>query len=93
MTIWTAGVDAARGDFAAARTACEKLLTGRTIWSLPAWREDYVRVTEGLYPLLLKEDRPAIARMLLSWEEYTVEKVGIRDLWQPTPFPFERDPA
>ncbi len=91
MTIWKAGVDAARGDFPAALLACKELLTGRTVWSHPAWRGYFLRLTQDLYPLLLSEDRPAIARLLLSWEAYTVDKVGIRDLWQATPFPFERD--
>ncbi len=90
MKIWKASVDAARGEFSAARVTCEELLSpaGRW-WRNPAWLNDFVRITEGLYPLLLKEDRPAIARLLLSWEAYTVDRIGIRDLWQPTPFPFE----
>lgn len=83
------GVDIARGQLASARSACAELRSGRTKWSHADLREEFERITGTLCPLLAADDRPAMARLLHEWEAYTVEKLGIRHIWTPTPFPFE----
>jgi hypothetical protein len=84
-----AGVDAALGNLDSARAICRELATGRTRWSMPLMREDFLRVTETLCPLLESGDRPAIARLLHEWEAYTIEKLKLQDIWEKTPFPLE----
>lgn len=86
----TVGVDAARGDLEAARRTCAELIGGRTKWSTPSMREEFDRVTGTLCPLLTADDRPAMARLLHGWEAYTVEKLKIGHIYEPTPFPLER---
>jgi|GEM_PF-1829094 hypothetical protein len=36
-------------------------------------------------------DRQAVATLLHQWEQDRVGRLGIEDLWEPTPFPLERD--
>jgi hypothetical protein len=86
------GVDIARGDLSSARAACDELKTGRTRWSSPDLREEFDRVTGTLCPLLAADDRPAMAHLLHEWEAYTVEKLKIGHIYEPTPFPLEVGP-
>ena len=76
-------VDVARGDLAAARSGCEEVLSGRTMWSMPG------RTVGELCHLVGKNDRAGMARLLHEWEAYTVDKLKLRDIWEPTPFPLE----
>jgi hypothetical protein len=85
------GVDAARGDLEAARNTCAELIGGRTKWSTPSMREEFDRVTGTLCPLIAADDRQGMARVLHEWEAYTVEKLKIGHIYEPTPFPLERD--
>ncbi len=85
----TVGVDIARGDLDSARAACAELATGRTRWSMPLMREEFERITGALCPLLASGDRAGMARFLHEWEAYTVDKLKLRDIWEPTPFPLE----
>jgi hypothetical protein len=85
----TVGVHAARGDLEAARKTCAELIGGRTKWSTPSMREEFDRVTGTLCPLLDTDDWPAMARLLHEWEAYTVEKLKIGHIYEPTPFPLE----
>ncbi len=34
-------------------------------------------------------DRAKLASLLHEWEAYTVDKLKLRDVWEPTPFPLE----
>jgi hypothetical protein len=83
------GVDAARGDLEGARKTCAELVGGRTKWSVPSMRDDFDRVTGELCPLLAANDRAGMARLLHQWEAYTVEKLKIGHIYEPTPFPLE----
>ena len=83
------GVDIARGDLETARATCAELATGRTRWSMPLMREEFERITGVLCPLLASDDRAGMARLLHEWEAYTVDKLKLRDVWEPTPFPLE----
>jgi hypothetical protein len=85
----TVGVDTARGDLEAAQKTCAELIGGRTKWSTPSMREEFDRVTGTLCPLLVADDRAAMARVLHDWEAYTVEKLKIGHIYEPTPFPLE----
>lgn len=83
------GVDAARGDLESARKTCAELASGLTKWSMPLMRDEFTRVTETLCPLVVSGDRAAIAALLHRWEAYTVEKLKIGHIYEPTPFPLE----
>jgi hypothetical protein len=52
-------------------------------------REEFDRVTGELCPLLGANDRAGMARLLHQWEAYTVEKLKIGHIYEPTPFPLE----
>jgi len=86
------GVDIARGDLAAASATCAVLASGRTRWSMPLMRAEFDRITGTLRPLLAAKDQAGMARLLHEWEAYTVDKLKLRDIWEPTPFPLERAP-
>ena len=83
------GVDAARGALEGARKTCAELVGGRTKWSAPSMREEFDRVTGELCPLLAANDRAGMAKLLHQWEAYTVEKLKIDHIYEPTPFPLE----
>lgn len=85
----TVGVDIARGRLDAARSTCEELIEGRTKWNLAIMPEEFERITGQLCPLLAADDYEGMARLLHEWEAYTAEKLGITDIWEPTPFPLE----
>ncbi len=87
------GVDAARGDLERARRTCAELVGGRTKWSMPSMREEFDRVTGELCPLLAADDRAGMAKLLHQWEAYTVEKLKIGHIYEPTPFPLELMPS
>ena len=87
------GVDAARGELKAARRTCAELIGGHTKWSMPLMREEFDRVTGTLCPLLAADDRAGMARLLHQWEAYTVEKLKIGHIYEPTPFPLELMPG
>jgi len=36
-------------------------------------------------------DRAAVAALLHEWEEHNARRLGVEDVWEPTPFPLERD--
>ena len=36
-------------------------------------------------------DRQAVAALLHQWEYERVQRLGVEDLWEPTPFPLERE--
>ena len=82
-------VDAARGDFDAARSICATLLTGRTMWSAPDLREAFSMIVDALCPLLAVEDRTGLAQQLREWEAYTTGNLRIELICEPTPFPLE----
>lgn len=81
--------DIARGDLHAAREGCAELGTGKTMWSAPELHEEFERITGVLCPMLASGDRAGMARLLHEWEAYTVDKLKLRDIWEPTPFPLE----
>lgn len=83
-----ASVLAALGRFAEAREVCRDLPQDRWFKD-PDFRPEFDRVLNDLYPLLIAEDRPALARLLRSWEEFTIRANKLEDIWEPTPFPFE----
>jgi hypothetical protein len=84
------GLDIARGDLEAAKSVCAKLATGHTKWSMPLLRDDFIRVTETLCPLLARNDVRALAKLLHEWEAITVQNLKVADLWDRTPFPLEQ---
>jgi len=89
FTLLRVGVDCARGDLDSARAGCAELNSGLSRWEDPELREEFDRVTGELCPLLAADDRAGMARLLHQWEAYTVEKLKIGHIYQPTPFPLE----
>lgn len=90
FTLLRVGVDCARGDLDSARAGCAELESGLSRWEDPDLSEEFERVTGTLCPLIAVDDRAGIARLLHEWEAYTVEKLKIGHIYQPTPFPLER---
>lgn len=76
----------------AARKICDQQ---RERWSTdkPEYDDDtraeFRRLRE-LYALVMKDDRAGLARLLHAWEAETVKNFKIEHLWEPTPFPLER---
>ena len=92
FTLQRVGVDCARGDLESARAGCAALKSGLTRWSMASMRDDFDRVTGELCPLLAANDRAGMARLLHQWEAYTVEKLKIGHIYEPSPFPLELMP-
>lgn len=84
--------DVALGDLASAKAIAERNIER---WSIdqPYYdeedRQKYRRIRE-LCACLAEGDRAGLARLLHEWEGYTVNKLKIEYLWQPTPFPIEQ---
>jgi hypothetical protein len=82
-------IDAALGDLGGARSICRELATTRTMWHADQFAEELALVMDELCPLLRADDRQGIARLLRTWEEYSVRHFEIEAIWEPTPFPLE----
>ena len=89
FTLHRVGVDCARGDLESARAGCAELKSGLSRWQDPDLSEEFDRVSGELCPLLAANDRAGMARLLHQWEAYTVEKLKIGHIYEPTPFPLE----
>jgi hypothetical protein len=88
-------VNVACGYVASARKICEQQIER---WSTdkPHYDDDdraHFRRLRDLYPLVMKDDRAGLARLLHAWEAETVKNFKIEHLWEPTPFPLELQPA
>jgi hypothetical protein len=79
---------AALGRFEEAKEVCRNVPQHRWFHD-PDFAVVNRRIMEELYPLLIDEDRPALARLLRSWQERTIQANKLEDIWEPTPFPFE----
>jgi hypothetical protein len=84
-------VDIARGDLDSARSICEYMATDRAKNRyLPLkMDEEYNRITKTLCPLIDKNDRTGLARLLHKYEEGSVRTLKLEKYWEPTPFPIE----
>lgn len=83
--------DVATGRFAEARERLEQLLKTRDPWVLRTFKEEIELLPARLRPLLEAEDRQGLGDLMREWEARTAEKHKVLHLWEPTPFPFERD--
>lgn len=82
-------VQIAMGQFDEAEKACNYLKQRRSIYSHACFDADIRRIKELVGPLLLARDRGGLAALLHEWEEITVNKLGLKKHWQPSPFPLE----
>jgi hypothetical protein len=84
-------VDIARGDLDSARSICEYMATDHAKRKyLPLkMDEEYNRITKELCPLIAKNDRAGLARLLHKYEEGSVRAMKLEKYWEPTPFPIE----
>jgi hypothetical protein len=83
-------VDVARGDLDAARTICAYFATDRAKRRYASgMEEEYDRIAKTLCPLIAANDRPGLVRLLRGWEAYSVKRLKLEKLWEPTPFPLE----
>jgi hypothetical protein len=58
----------------------------------PTWRdidEERLKTAHALGALLWADDRAGLARVLHEVEARTVKRIGLEDLWEPSPFPLE----
>jgi hypothetical protein len=91
LFLWRqAKIAAAMGNLDEARDLSARLASGRTMWNSPDFVPEVGLVVGELYPLLLAADIPAIAGLLRSWEADTARNLKIESIWEPTPFPLER---
>ena len=86
-------VDAARGKFESALATCERLATGRSRDCHPDFDVPRTKILDELRPLLLADDRAGLAKFLHECEAFTVKNLKLEAVWEPTPFPFEMQPA
>lgn len=84
-------VDIARGDLGSARSICEYMATqpAKNRYLPLEMHEEYDRITKELCPLIARNDRAALARLLHKYEEGTIRKMKLEKYWEPTPFPIE----
>jgi hypothetical protein len=84
-------VDIARGDLDSARSICEYMATGHAERRYLPMKmdEEYDRITKELCPLIAKNDRAGLARLLHKYEESSVRAMKLEKYWEPTPFPIE----
>lgn len=58
----------------------------------PNWHdidEEHLTTARAFGPLLATDDRAGLARLLHEVEARTVKRIGLEDLWEPSPFPLE----
>jgi hypothetical protein len=84
-------VDIARGDLESARSICEYMATDQAKRRyLPLkMHEEYDRIMKELCPLIAKNDRASLARLLHKYEEGSVRVMKLEKYWERTPFPIE----
>ncbi len=86
-------VDAALGNLDAARMIYKENVA---LWSeeVPTYDdEDREHLSDllKLGSLVIADDRAGVARTLHEWEAVTVKNFKIEHLWEPSPFPIERE--
>jgi hypothetical protein len=80
-------VDGALGDLKAAQWMCDFLAGLNGHFGIR--QEECEDVFHGLCPLIARNDRPAIAKLVHQHEAASVKQLNLEKLWQPTPFPIE----
>lgn len=80
---------AARGDLVSAGRALTDILEGRTVWSDPYYADEVMPFLMPMKRLLESNDRTGLVLQLREWEEMRIEKLRMRKIWEPTPFPLE----
>lgn len=83
-------VAAGLGRWEEALSILRDLETKAHDWSSwTAVHEDYTRVIRVLRPLIVVRDRVGIGKLLREWEAWSVRKMKLESIWEPTPFPVE----
>jgi hypothetical protein len=84
-------VDIARGDLDSAHSICEYMATdsAKKRYLPMKMDEEYDRITKELCPLIAKNDRVGLARLLHKYEEGSARAMKLEKYWEPTPFPIE----
>lgn len=84
-------VDIARGNFDSARSICDYMATehAKRRYLPLKMDEEYDRITKELCPLIAKNDRAGLARLLHKYEEGSIRAMKLEKYWEPTPFPIE----
>lgn len=86
-------IQCALGDFDGGRRTCAGLWKPNAIPDKEHGRDEYLAIAQSLCPLLAKDDRSGIARLLHEWEAFSVKTFKLEKYWQPTPFPIELEAA
>ena len=80
----------ALGDLDAAKRMLAVLEAGNNwLWERPENREATAFVAAALRDKLEAGDREGLAAQLHAWEAERVARLGLQDIWQPSPFPIE----
>jgi hypothetical protein len=80
-------VDVALGDFKAAQSMCDFFASLNGHYGIR--QEECEHVFYGLCPLIAKNDRIAIAKLLHQHEAESVNRLKLEKYWEPTSFPIE----
>lgn len=81
-------VEVALGHLSQAREVCERLLHREGQLRKNGF-EYWVETAALLYPLIVADDRAALAAKLRSWEAKAAKGWKLEALWRPSPFPLE----
>lgn len=85
-------VAAGLGRFDEALAIFDNLAMQPNDWtSWPAVHGDYHRLATILCPLIEARDRAGVGKLLREWEAWSVRKMKLDALWEPTPFQVETD--
>lgn len=59
-----------------------------------SWRlREFEYLVDELGPILKQRDKAAVGGLLRRWEAMVVERAGVADVYEPTPFPLEIMPV
>jgi hypothetical protein len=83
----------AMGDLDTARTLVAERPDEPILRTLNERKPGIVERLVALGMRLAPDDRAAIAEMLREWEDYSVAKLNLGAVWEPTPFPLDREDA
>lgn len=81
-------VDIALGNLESAASICMRFAVHDEKWRKAGYGDE-IDMLALLRPLVLANDRAALAALLHQWEAAAVKRLNLEGLWEPSPFPLE----